>query len=290
MSRKKRSGLGKGLSAILDVERAKIQIERSHAIHEIPIEAIESNPYQPRKDFDQTALEALAQSIKEHGLIQPITVKKIGENRYQLIAGERRLRAAQKAGVVTIAAYVREADNEDLLALALVENLQRSDLNPIEVALAYQRLMHECQWTEEQIARKVGKDSSTISNFLRLLKLPPVIQKALKERKLTAGHARALITIEDPAVQLQIFERMLKEQLSVRQVEDLVRKLKQKKKKEKKSLSNPVELHIRNVERTLEQHFSTKVTIRCNAKGKGEIRIAFLSIEDLNRLLELLSV
>ncbi|GIV25918.1 MAG: chromosome partitioning protein ParB [Bacteroidia bacterium] len=284
-------GLGRGLGAILPVDEEAVQ--SSHAVQEIPIEAIEPNPYQPRLDFPEEELQELAESIRQHGLIQPITVRQVGQT-YQLIAGERRWRAAKKAGLTHLPAYVRTADSTEMLAFALVENVQRSNLNPIELALAYKRLMEECGLSQEEVARYVGKSRPTIANTLRLLRLPPEIQKALKEGTLTEGHARPLLTLDSPDLQLQIFREIQEKGLTVRQVEALVQAYTtpspaQKAQKAQRPLSE-WEVHLNELAKTLTYRFHAPVQIRARPNGQGELRIHFSSTEDLERLLELLQV
>ncbi|MGQ9864132.1 MAG: ParB/RepB/Spo0J family partition protein [Bacteroidia bacterium] len=287
----KRNALGRGLGAILPIEGpipTPQEIQKSHTVEEIPIEAIEANPFQPRLDFPQEELDQLAESIRQHGLIQPITVRKIAPGRYQLIAGERRLRAAKKAGLTVLPAYVREAENTEMLAFALIENIQRQDLNPIETALAYQRLAQECNLTLEKIADYVGKSRPTINNFIRLLRLPPEIQKALKEGKIDMGHARPLIPIDDPHVQLLLFRQIIEKGLSARQVEELVRKYTEKPSAPTLPPPSATELALKEIQKRLTLNLGAPVSIQMRKGGKGEIRIRFTSQEELDRLLELL--
>jgi ParB family chromosome partitioning protein len=285
---KTQRGLGRGLGAILPVDEETIQ--QSHAVQEIPIDQIERNPYQPRLDFDEEELAELTESIRQHGLIQPITVRQVGE-RYQVISGERRWRAAKAAGLTTIPAYVRAADNTQLLTFALVENVQRRDLNPIELALAYKRMMEECGLIQEEVARAVGRSRATIANTLRLLRLPPEIQKALKEGTITEGHARPLLAIDDPAAQLALFHRILKENLSVREVEGIVNQLLSPPAPtpQKPRPITPLEAQIKALENQLMQSLHAQVRIALKRDGSGEIRIRYTSHEDLERLLEKIS-
>ncbi|MCS6904622.1 MAG: ParB/RepB/Spo0J family partition protein [Bacteroidia bacterium] len=294
-----RRGLGKGLSALLSdapiIQQSLEEINRSASgsLLEIEISQIEPNPYQPRVDFSAESLEELAQSIREQGIIQPITVRKLAEYSYQLIAGERRLQAARLAGLQKIPAYVRQANDEQLLEFALIENIQREDLNPIEIALAYQRLMTECNLTIEQVAEKVGKKRPSINNYLRLLKLPPEIQKGIRENQITFGHARALAGVEDTLLQLSIYQEIIQKGLSVRETEEKISKLSQenlnspKKQKSKTSLT-PYQIQIQELSRELSRKYNTKIQITSTEEGKGEIRMRFYSTEDLNRLIELL--
>ncbi|MFA6127080.1 MAG: ParB/RepB/Spo0J family partition protein [Bacteroidales bacterium] len=276
----KRSVLGRGLSALM--EDANLKPEAS--INEIEISLIETNPFQPRSHFDEEALEELASSIRQIGIIQPITVRKIAGNKFQLIAGERRLRASVIAGLKRIPAYVRTADDQSMLELALVENIQREDLDPIEVAISYQRLIDECQLTQESMSDRVGKKRSTISNYLRLLKLPAEIQLGLRTAKLSMGHARTLINIEDPAVQLVIYQKILDNNLSVRKIEDLVRQLQSEPKSGKKEKEAAPGEHGQ-LQEQLNRYFQVGVQFNRNSKGKGKIILTFNSDEELERIL-----
>src|SRR6185295_16660346 len=225
----KKKGLGRGLSALLsdtpETERLEEAPVASGTMNEISVSEIEVNPFQPRKYFDQETLRELADSIKIHGIIQPITVRKLARNQYQLISGERRFQADRLSGLKTIPAYIRSADDQQMLEMSLIENIQRENLNPIEIALSYQRLLTECNIKQDELGERVGKNRSTVTNYLRLLKLPPDIQIALRDNKLSMGHARAIINVENPDVQLMIFKKTVKEDLSVRQVEELARSL-----------------------------------------------------------------
>lgn len=276
----KRSVLGRGLSAL--IEDAHIKPEAS--IKEIEISLIETNPFQPRSHFDQEALEELAASIRQLGIIQPITVRKLDETRYQLIAGERRLKASVIAGLTRIPAYVRTADDLSMLELALVENIQREDLDPIEVAISYQRLIDECKLTQESMSERVGKKRSTIANYLRLLKLPAEIQLGLRTAKLSMGHARTLINIEDPSVQLVVYQKILDNNLSVRKIEDLVRGIQTKgQPKTKEKVAVPVEHG--QLQDQLKRYFQVSVQFKRSNKGKGKIVLTFNSDEELERIL-----
>ncbi|MFM7858952.1 MAG: ParB/RepB/Spo0J family partition protein, partial [Flammeovirgaceae bacterium] len=246
------------------------------------------NPFQPRQFFDEEALNELAESIKVHGIIQPITVRKLASHQYQLISGERRFQASKRAGLKMIPAYVRTANDQQMLEMALIENIQRENLNPVEIALSYQRLISECNLKQEELGERVGKNRSTVTNYLRLLKLPPDIQIALRDNKLSMGHARAIINVESPDSQLYIFTKTLQEDLSVRKVEELARDVtaghkESTKQKETTSASK----EIVQLQGKLSSHFGTKVSVKSDGK-KGDIRIPFLSIEDLNRILEIL--
>lgn len=296
---KKRSGLGKGLNAILsdsDSVQHKDEVaevrEIISSISEIDIGSIETNPYQPRTDFDAEALAELADSIRIQGIIQPITVRQMEQGVYQLIAGERRLQASKIAGLSSIPAYIRLANDQEMLEMALIENTHRQDLNAVEIALSYQRLISECKLKQEELGDRVGKNRATVSNYLRLLKLPPAIQAALRDRKLTMGHARALINLENIDQQLYIFERTLGEELSVRKVEELVRQVMNEgnlEEKNKKTPKNESSDHVLvQLQSRLSSRFGTKIQIKRGKDQKGEIKIPFLSDEDLNRLLEIL--
>jgi len=241
MSAVKRSALGKGLGALIEDAGTMNDFVRNSSIDEIDINQIESNPFQPRTDFDEESLNELATSIKEIGIIQPITVRKSANGKFQLISGERRFRASIIAGLKTIPAYVRTADDQGMLEMALVENIQREDLDAIEIAISYQRLIEECTLTQESLSDRVGKKRSTITNYLRLLKLPAEIQLGIRKKMLSMGHARALINIEDANDQLYIFEQIINDGLSVRKVEDMVRAIKEPESNEVASQSSKKE-------------------------------------------------
>jgi ParB family chromosome partitioning protein len=283
----KRSALGRGLGALIDdAERVR---DSASGINEIELSQIEVNPFQPRSHFDQESLEELAASIREIGLIQPLTVRKIDENKYQIIAGERRYRAALMAGLTKIAAYVREAEDDGMLEMALVENIQREDLDAIEIAFSYNRLIEECKLTQENLSARVGKKRSTISNYLRLLKLPAVIQKSIREREISMGHARALVNVADHDKMIAIFEQILKNELSVRKVEELVRDLNDEPAHDEKPehiLKYPKA--YQTVKDDLANIFNSKVDLTMNNKGKGKIVIPFKSARDLERIVELI--
>src|SRR5688572_15280684 len=303
MSKKK--GLGRGLSALLsdspeddklDVD-IPVNLSRGEASHvksgidEIPVEEIEVNPFQPRTHFDQESLQELAESIRVHGIIQPITVRRLAPHQFQLISGERRFQASKLAGLKTIPAYVRSANDQQMLEMALIENIQRENLNAIEIALSYQRLMTECSLKQEELGERVGKNRATVTNYLRLLKLPPDIQIAVRDNKLSMGHARAIINVENADQQLYIFKKTVEEELSVRKVEDLVRSVSMEKppKPESKISPSSASKEITNLQGKLSSHFGTRVVIKSDGK-KGDIRIPFLSVEDLNRILDILKM
>ncbi|MGB3464843.1 MAG: ParB/RepB/Spo0J family partition protein [Cyclobacteriaceae bacterium] len=295
---KRKSGLGRGLGALLNdsaetpvkenTSAAKQPEEREAGIYEIPVSEVEVNPYQPRTDFKQEALEELAESIRVQGIIQPITVRQLNKNSYQLISGERRLQASKLAGLENIPAYVRKADDQQMLEMALIENIQREDLNAIEVALSYQRLLTECDLKQEQLGDRVGKKRSTVNNYLRLLKLPPDIQRALRDGKLSMGHARAILGIEDVALQLQIAQQIMDNELSVRKVEELVRKTLQPETPAKATTEPSYE--VVKLQDRLSSHFGTKIKINTDVNNKGEIKIPFISTDDLNRILDILDI
>jgi len=291
--KKKKSVLGKGLGALISPignDNNENSMSTPNAVHEIPLDWIEPNPYQPRVDFDENSLQELADSIKSQGIIQPITLRKLSDKEYQIISGERRYRASIIAGLTAIPAYIRTANDEQMLEMAIIENVQREDLNAIEIALSFKRLMEECQLTLEQVAEKIGKKRATVNNYVRLLKLPVEIQAAIRDNKISMGHARALITVDNPVFQLSIFQQILQKDLSVREVEKLVQELSQKKlKNQKKSIDlTPLQLHLKDLEIKLSKKFSNKVQIVNKEDGKGEIKIPYYSQEDLDRLLELL--
>lgn len=290
----KRNALGRGLSALLsdnetDTDQIGTTPVQKGSVAEILISSIETNPFQPRTHFDLVALEELSESIKAQGIIQPITVRKMGADQYQLISGERRFQASKMAGLTTIPAYVRTADDEQMLEMALIENIQRQDLNPMEIALAYQRMVEELGLKLEGLGEKVGKKRATVNNYMRLLKLPPEIQIGLRDEKISMGHARALITVEKPDVQIAIYREVLEKELSVRKVEEMVRNL--NKPKAKSTPAKPrKDIHLVQLEKDLEEHFGSKVTIQQADSGKGELRLHFASTKDLNRILDLLDL
>lgn len=279
----KKSALGRGLGALID----DAQFKPAASINDIPIDQIETNPFQPRENFDDTALAELAKSIAELGIIQPITVRKLDSGKYQLITGERRFRASKIVGLKTIPAYVREANDQSMLEMALVENIQREDLDAIEVAISYQRLMEECKLTQENLSERVGKKRSTISNYLRLLKLPAAIQLGIREGEVTMGHARALINVDDADYQISIFNQVIENGLSVRQTEELVRGGKPKASIKKVQKSDaPAEYE--KLKNQLSRYFSIPVDFKRNKLGKGSIVIPFTSDEELERIIGIL--
>lgn len=295
---RKKSALGRGLGALLEDSPAKeskkdiLPEVNKTGVAEILLSQISVNPFQPRTHFDKEALEELAESIRVQGIIQPITVRKLDANEYQLISGERRFQASKLAGLEAIPAYVRTANDQQMLEMALIENIQRENLNALEIAHSYQRLLSECDLKQEQLGDRVGKNRTTVNNYLRLLKLPPSIQTAIKEQKLSMGHARALINVEDIEDQLAIFKKTLEEELSVRKVEALVKALSEPRpsKAETPSLDPVRKYEINKLQQKLASHFGTKVSLKANAKNKGEIKIPFTSSSDLNRILEILEL
>jgi len=281
----KRNALGRGLGALIDdAEKMK------HAgIREVELSWIEANPFQPRTKFDEEALNELTTSIREIGPIQPITLRKTGEDKYQIIAGERRFRAAQKAGFETIPAYIRHANDDGMLEMALVENIQREDLDSIEIALSYQRLIDECELTQENLSSRVGKKRSTIANYLRLLKLPAVIQKALRDKEISMGHARAIINIVDAETQTMLYHQILKYGFSVRKVEEIVRDLNSEDPDKKgKPQQQKFPKKYQPVKSQLDKIFSSRIGLSINEKGKGKIVIPFKSEKDLERIVKII--
>ena len=287
--RKKYSALGRGLDALISTEDVKTQ--GSSTINEIPIDQIEANPNQPRREFEETALHELAQSISEIGIVVPITLRQMGEHKYQIIAGERRWRASQIAGLTSLPAYIRTIKDEELMEMALVENIQREDLNDIEIALAYEHLLETSGMTQEKMSKRVGKSRTAVTNYLRLLKLPAQVQMALQNKTISMGHARALLSLESPAQQIRLFKEIQKNGYSVRQVEELVKTAKdhdeasssKKGNAGKKSL--PAEFNV--LQKRLSDFFNTKVEMSCSAKGRGKISIPFSSEEELERIINM---
>ncbi|MCC5913664.1 MAG: ParB/RepB/Spo0J family partition protein [Balneolaceae bacterium] len=262
--------------------------ERVNIVLEIPIDHIRPNPHQPRTDFNEEALDELASSIKKHGLIQPITVRYLGERRFELISGERRLRASKLAGRKEIPAYIREANDEEIIAFALIENIQREELNPIEISLGYQRLMDECGYTQGEVAERVGKNRTTVTNMLRLLQLPAYIQAALRDESITTGHARALINLKSESDQKKILKQIIDKSLSVRQTEDLVKQYDKKNQPATsgKKSAEPQDPFLEQFSKRLRDTLTTKVNIKQKGKG-GEIRIEYYSEDDLERLMQI---
>jgi len=293
---KRKGGLGRGLGALIEGSKTVMptpaEVNPVSVVGEISIGQIETNPYQPRTHFDKDALEELAESIRVQGIIQPITVRQLNSNTYQLISGERRYQASKLAGLETIPAYIRKADDQQMLEMALIENIQRENLNAIEIALSYQRLLSECNLKQEELGDRVGKKRTTVTNYLRLLKLPPDIQIGLRDNLISMGHARALINIENVDLQLDVYHRTIKEELSVRKVEEIVRHLSNGPKNPKPEplpAAGKYTGEIKKVESRLSTYFGTKINVKSNNEGKGEIKIPFVSVDDLNRILEILN-
>ena len=288
--KKKYPALGRGLDALISNDEVKT--EGSSNICDVEIELIHRNPNQPRKEFDDDGIQELANSIRQIGIIQPITLRDMGDGTYIIIAGERRWRASQRAGLTHIPAYIRTVDDENMMEMALVENIQRQDLSALEISLAYQHLIEQYGLTQDQLSERVGKKRATITNYLRLLKLPANIQVALKEREIDMGHARALLTLDDPAAQLKIFAQIKAENLSVRKVEEMVRELSEggtvsvgDKKVKQKGSSLSSEYHL--LRDGLSKFFQTKVQLTCSDKGKGKISIPFANESELERIIAL---
>jgi ParB family chromosome partitioning protein len=293
----KKPALGRGLSALL--ENAKTDITTKavgegaptvNSVSIIKLSSIEVNPFQPRTNFEENALQELSASIKQHGIIQPLTVRKLGYDRYQLISGERRFRASQIAGLTEVPAYIRVADDQAMLEMALVENIQREDLDPIEVSLSYKRLIDECNLTQEQLSEKVGKQRSTVTNFLRLLKLPAPIQKALRDREITMGHAKALINIENEDRQLAIFALTLEQELSVRQIEDIARGEKLKFTPKVTRVDKPLTTEDKVITKQLDKIFNKSYQFKRNSKGGGKLTLNFSNENELQHIISFFGI
>ena len=297
MSKKNKDQLGKGLRALLgNIEKVdtptatevkqEVVRELSKGVAEISISDVESNPFQPRTEFDQDELLELVQSIKTHGIIQPITVRSLGADKYQLISGERRWRASKLAGLKEIPAYIRIADDQGMLEMAIVENIQRSNLNALEVAISYQRLLDECNLQHEELAERVGKERSTVTNYMRLLKLPPDIQSGLKPEQISMGHARALLSVEGITNQLFLYKKVVRESLSVRNTEKLIRDQKSDKTSTNTKAKTDIHPEVRKIKDRLSSNFGTKVDINRSKDGKGKIVIHFGSDDQFNDIIE----
>lgn len=290
--------IGKGIRALLTSidERGTAPTDQelttlSRETLEVSVEDIEPNPYQPRTDFDESALEELAQSIRVHGIIQPLTLRRLHEGKYQLIAGERRWRAAQRAGFKTVPAYIRLADDQGMLEMAIVENIQRADLNPMEMAISLQRLVDECSLTHEELSNRVGKQRSTVTNFLRLLKLPPRIQDAVRKEEISMGHAKCIAGLEDTSAQLMVLGEIIAKGLSVRETETLVARYAdgpQKKSNPKKSAEATKSADVKYIEQKLRSRFGVKVELQIKSNGSGQIQIPFSHTRELNELLDMI--
>ncbi len=295
----RKNSLGRGLGALLEDSPAKHKTTEilpevvKTGTFEIPLIEIQVNPFQPRVHFDKDSLQELADSILVQGIIQPITVRKLAPNEYQLISGERRFQASKIAGLTQIPAYVRTANDQQMLEMALIENIQRENLNALEIANSYQRLLAECNLKQEELGDRVGKNRTTVNNYLRLLKLPPTIQAAIRDQQLSMGHARALINVEDVDKQLAIFKTAIDEELSVRKVEALVKALNEGKPSKETTQKEPDPVRkyeINKIQQRLASHFGTKVGLKADDKNRGEIKIPFNSATDLNRILEILEI
>lgn len=283
----KGNALGRGLDALISTEPVRTQ--GSSSINEISLDEIEANPNQPRHDFDQEALQELANSIKEIGIIQPITLRQLSSNRFEIIAGERRWRASKLAGLQTIPAYIRTVDDENIMEMALVENIQREDLNAIEIALAYEQLMEKSGMTQEKVSERVGKSRTAITNYLRLLRLPAQVQMALQKKEIDMGHARALLAVDSPSLQLKLFNEVVKNGYSVRKVEEMAQQLKNGEdiQTAKKTIMAKTQLpeEFKMLKEKLSRFLNTKVQLSCSAKGKGKISIPFSNEEELEHIM-----
>lgn len=295
-----KEALGKGIRSLLQSIDADLKtgsghlktsvVESATGVLRIPVDEIEANPKQPRRDFDEQGLQELASSIKNYDIIQPVTVTKLPGGRYRLVTGERRLRAAKIAGLKDLPAYIRQTNDQELLELALLENLQREDLNAMEISLSYKRMMEELNYTQEQVAERMGKDRSTVANFIRLLKLPPDIQIAVRKGEISMGHARALINVDSIDKQLFIFDEIKEKGLSVRQTEALVRKLYKESGGVKKHTKSSLPSGFQRIEDKLASHFSTRVKLKHSKDNSGNITFEYYSLEELNKLLGQMNV
>lgn len=293
----KKPALGRGLGALLENARTDITTRNIgegapvvNSVSIVKISAIETNPFQPRTNFEETALQELSDSIKQHGIIQPLTVRKLGYDKYQLISGERRFRASQMAKLTEVPAYIRVADDQAMLEMALVENIQREDLDPIEVSLSYKRLIDECNLTQEQLSEKVGKQRSTVTNFLRLLKLPAAIQKSLRDREITMGHAKALINIDNEDRQLAIFALALEQDFSVRQIEELARGEKVKTTPKVSRVEKPLTTEDKVITKNLDKIFNKSYSFKRNSKGGGNLNLSFANDSELQHILSFFGI
>jgi ParB family chromosome partitioning protein len=295
----KRNALGKGLSALLENASTDITTTRSTnelgavvgAVTNLPLAQIEANPFQPRSHFEEQALAELADSIKQHGIIQPVTVRKMGYDRFQLISGERRFRASQLAGLENVPAYVRVANDQAMLEMALVENIQRENLDAIEIAISYKRLIDECSLTQEQLSEKVSKQRSTVTNYLRLLKLPAEVQLGIREKKISMGHARALINVEKSEDMVDIYHRITEEDLSVRDVEELTRdKKKIEPRLKHKNFAGDLDERFKDKIKSLSKQYGAKIELKSNTQGQGKIIIPFASEDELEKIIDALDI
>ncbi|MFO0321422.1 MAG: ParB/RepB/Spo0J family partition protein [Bacteroidota bacterium] len=297
MSQNKKPALGRGLNALLQNAKTDITTKQNGentpvvgTIASIRIKDIEANPFQPRSNFEETSLQELSESIKQHGIIQPITVRKLGYDKYQLISGERRYRAAQIAKIEDIPAYIRVANDQAMLEMGLIENIQREDLDPIEISLSFKRLIEECNITQEELGEKVNKQRSTVTNFLRLLKLPAVIQKGLRDKQISMGHARSLLSIENEDKQLAIYALILENELSVRQVEELARDEKLKFTPKTTRVEKPLTTEDKLINKKLEKIFNKSVEFKRTIKGDGSIKLSFGNETELNHILSFFDI
>lgn len=287
----KKKALGRGLSAILESPDTDITSEDisgnfvAGAIASLPISQIEANPFQPRTDFDEETLTDLAASIKEQGIIQPLTVRKMGYDKYQLIAGERRLKASQIAGLTEVPCYIRIANDQQMLEMALVENIQRENLNAIEIGISYQRLLDECNFSQDELCKRVGKDRSTITNYIRLLRLPAEVQVAIRDNKISMGHARALINIDDEETQVTILHNIISKDLSVREVEEIARNLNKQSSVRKEPTKRPLAPNLESLREDLSGRLAARVNVNIGNKGRGNITINFSSQKQLETIL-----
>lgn len=286
---KKFNALGRGLDALISTEAVRTQ--GSSTINEIQIDQIQANPNQPRREFDEESLQELAHSIREIGIVQPITLRQIADNKFQIVAGERRWRASQIAGLKAIPAYIRTIDDETVMEMALVENIQREDLNAIEIALAYEHLMENSGMTQEKVAERVGKSRTAVANYLRLLKLPAQVQMALQKKEIDMGHARALLSLESPSMQIKLFKEIQKNGYSVRKVEDLVRNFKSSEtdgdELQKITLRPQLPKEFNVLKKRLSAFLNTQVQMSCSTKGKGKITIPFADEQELERIMNI---
>jgi ParB family chromosome partitioning protein len=292
--------MGKGIRSLLQNIDADLKtttgnlkeavLEQATSVNRVALDQIQVNPKQPRRDFDEQTLNELAASIRLHDIIQPLTVSLLSSGKYQLISGERRFRAAKKAGLADVPVYIRQANDRELLELALLENLQREDLNAVEIGLSYKRMMEELQYTQEQVAEQMGKERSTVTNYMRLLKLPPDIQLAVRNGQLSMGHARALINIDTVDKQLFVYNEIRARDLSVRQTEELVRRLYKGGGTVKPSVKNALPAPYKKIEDNLASHFGTKVNLQHNKNGQGSITLEYYSLQELNKILDLMNI
>ncbi|MEI6059227.1 MAG: ParB/RepB/Spo0J family partition protein [Bacteroidota bacterium] len=296
MAIQKRTGLGRGLSAILESPETDITSKDisgnyvAGAIANLPITKIETNPFQPREDFDESALAELAQSILEQGIIQPLTVRKMGYDKYQLISGERRYRASKLAGIESVPCYIRVANDEQMLEWALIENIQRENLNAIEIAISYNRLIEECSLTQDELSKKVGKNRTTVTNYMRLLRLPAEVQAAIRDGSISMGHARTLINVEDETKQLLLTRKIIAEELSVRDVEKLVRQLSKINIPATKPGKIALPLKYETMKDSIQERLNRKIEFNRTPKGKGSIVIPFASDDDLQAIISKLGI